>query len=645
MCGITGALDFSRSRSDDEIIRIARTMGDSIRHRGPDEGGEWVDAASGLALAHRRLSIIDLSAAGRQPMHSASGRYVLAYNGEIYNFRALRVALEGKGAVFGGHSDTEVLLEAFAHWGVEDTLPRLIGMFAIALWDREERSLVLVRDRLGIKPLYWGRQRDHLFFASELKSLFEHPDFRPNVNRTALSKLVAFNYIPGPDSIYDDIFQLEPGCFARIDSEGRVQTMRYWDLFEIARQGSVNRTRFSDAEAERHLESLLGDAVSDRMISDVPLGALLSGGVDSSTVTAQMQSVSTNPVKTFSIGFRKAELNEANHARAIAEHLGTDHHELILGDHDALDVVPNLSRMYCEPFADSSQIPTHLVSAMARQHVTVALSGDGGDEVFAGYNRYLAAANVWPRIAKLHAFARSLMAGAFMGVPHAAYDRMAALLPESKRPSQPGDKMVKLAGMLACQNLDEFYDQVVRFWNNTEAVVVGGDEFSTSERLGAAAAISDPVERMQVKDMLSYLPGDILTKVDRASMAVGLEARVPLLDHRVVEFACSLPMTMKIRGGETKWLLRRVLDRHVPRELTERPKAGFAVPLGEWLRGPLREWAEDLLSEESITSAGLFHAGPVREKWQRHLTGNHHEHYALWSILMAQDWHRTWMTS
>ncbi len=644
MCGIVGVLDLAKSRSHDEMIRIARAMGDSIRHRGPDEGSEWVDADAGLAFAHRRLSIIDLSATGRQPMHSASGRYVLAYNGEIYNFRALRVELEAKGAAFKGPSDTEVLLEALGQWGVEKTLPRLVGMFAIALWDREDRSLVLARDRLGIKPLYWGRQGNQIFFASELKSIFAHPDFRPTVNRSALSDLVAFNYIPGPGSIYADIAHLESGCFTRIDSEGEALTTRYWDLLEVAHQGSANRLSLSDGEAEARLNDLLGEAVSDRMVSDVPLGTLLSGGVDSSAVTALMQSVSAKPVKTFSIGFGEDEFNEASHARTIAEHLGTDHHELILSSRDALDVIPDLSQLYCEPFADSSQIPTHLVSVMARQHVTVALSGDGGDEVFAGYNRYLAGTNVWPRIAGIPTPARGVMAAVLKSIPHAAYDRMAMVLPEGRRPSQLGDKMTKLVGLLESQDLDGFYDRVVRFWDNTASVVIGGsDGQSRAERTGAVAAIADPVERMQARDMLTYLPGDILTKVDRASMAVGLEARVPLLDHRVVEFAWSLPMNMKIRGGETKWLLRRVLKRYVPRELTERPKAGFAVPLGDWLRGPLKDWAEDLLSEEALAKSGLFHAAPVREKWHRHLAGNRHEHHALWSILMAQNWHRTWM--
>lgn len=646
MCGIVGALDLSKTRSYDDLMRITNAMGDSLYHRGPDEGGAWADADAGIALAHRRLSIQDLSEAGRQPMVSASGRYVLSYNGEVYNFRDLRVLLEAGGAVFRGHSDTEVLLEGLSQWGVEKTLSRLIGMFAFALWDRQDRTLVLARDRLGIKPLYWGRQGYHIFFTSELKGLFAHPDFHPEVDRCALSDLVAFNYVCGSRSIYSGITHLEPGCFVRMDASGKAQTICYWGLLDVAQRGRENRLELSDQDAIAHLNDLLDDAVRKRMIADVPFGAFLSGGVDSSLVTAVMQSISSSPVKTFTIGFGEDEFNEAGHARVIANHLGTEHHELQVSSREALDVIPNLSRMYCEPFADSSQIPTYLVSAMARRHVTVALSGDGGDEVFAGYNRHLVGHDLWPRIQGIPEPLRGLMARLLKCVPHAAYDDMAKIVPENRRPSQLGDKVYKVAGLLEGRDLDDFYARVVRFWDDAGSIVIGGgDNLSWSEKADGVSVIPDPVERMQAMDMLTYLPGDILTKIDRASMAVGLEARVPLLDHRVVEFAWSLPMNMKIRGGETKWLLRRVLDQYVPKNLIERPKMGFAVPLGDWLRGPLRDWAEDLLSEDALNRCGLFYSTPVRAKWRRHLAEQHHEQYALWSILMAQDWHRTWMTS
>jgi len=446
MCGLAGICDRNQSLSADDLKRAGGAMGAAVHHRGPDEGDTWVDAEAGYGVAHRRLSIQDLSAAGRQPMISASGRYVLSYNGEIYNGADLRAELQATGSSFNGHSDTEVLLEGLAQWGVEKTLPRLIGMFAFALWDRQDRCLVLGRDRLGIKPLYWGRQGQRFFFASELKSLMAHPDFKAEVDRSALSDLVAFNYVTGPRSIYGGIAHLEPGCFVRIDAQGAAQTTRYWDLLEIASQGQDHRAPLSDAQALAQLNDVLGDAVRGRMISDVPLGAFLSGGVDSTLITAVMQSISPNPVKTFTIGFGESEFNEADHARAIAAHLGAEHHELQVSGQDALDVIPNLSRMYCEPFADSSQIPTHLVSKMARGHVTVALSGDGGDEGFAGYNRHRVGHDIWPRVKGIPVPVRHLMAGLIKGVPHAVYDRMASVLPENKRPSQLGDKMNKTTG-------------------------------------------------------------------------------------------------------------------------------------------------------------------------------------------------------
>ena len=644
MCGIAGFLDLSKARSPKNLSLIARAMGDKIRHRGPDEGQEWLDAQAGVAFAHRRLSIIDLSAAGRQPMISSSGRYVLIFNGEIYNFQKLRKSLETIGTPLKGHSDTEVLLETLACWGVEDTLPRLIGMFAFALWDREKRVLVLARDRLGIKPLYWGRQGNHLFFASELKCLFAHPDFRPEVDRAALSDMVAFNYIPGPRSIYAGISHLPPGCFIRIDPDCDIQMKQYWDVVSVVNNGIKNQISLSDADATAHLELLLGEAISDRMVSDVPLGAFLSGGVDSSTVTALMQSLSASPVKTFTVGFEENSFSEVPHARAIADYLGTDHHEIILSSREALDIIPILSEMYCEPFADSSQIPTHLVSAIARKEVTVALSGDGGDEVFAGYNRYLAGQTLWPRATQMPMPVRELMAWMLRTLPHSMYDGLADMLPRRLTPPLLGDKMSKVADLLDSRSLNEFHARAVRFWKDASTVVIDGTAGSFGDEQAARLlGMPETVDQMQLLDMLTYLPGDILTKVDRASMAVGLEARVPLLDHRVIEFMSSLPTNMKIRGGETKWLLRRVLDGYVPRRLIDRPKMGFAIPLGEWLRGPLRDWAEDLLSEEMLMRTGLFHPNSVREKWHRHLSGSHFEHYSLWSILMAQNWYLTWM--
>lgn len=644
MCGLAGFLDFSKSSSAQVGLSIAQSMAQHIHRRGPDDGGAWVDEDAGVALAHRRLSIIDLSQAGHQPMKSASGRYVIAYNGEVYNFTDIKTELETGGVAFNGHSDTEVLLEAIARWGVEKTLPRLIGMFAFAVWDRETRTLTLARDRLGIKPLYWGQHGQTILFASEPQCFFAHPNFKAEVDRQALTGLVGFNYVPGSGSIFQNVSKLEPGTIVVVGPDGNAVTSRYWDVVEVVRAGLRSPFMGSWDEAETELERLLSDSVQRRMVSDVPLGALLSGGVDSSVVAALMQQASTTPVKTFSIGFAEDDFNEATHAKAVADHLGTEHHELYVTGQDALDVIPNLSRMYAEPFADSSQIPTYLVSAMARQHVTVALSGDGGDEVFAGYNRYQAANGMWPKLSPLPLPLRQLAAGMIGCVPENAWGRAALMLPKSRRPPQLADKMTKFAQLMGARDLDAFYARVVKMWDEPASAVVGGAEvLSRAWQNGVNEAVSDPVQRMQVRDLMTYLPDDILTKVDRASMAVGLEARVPILDHRVVEFAWSLPKDMKLSAGETKRILRGVLYRHVPKDLIERPKMGFGIPLGEWLRGPLREWAENLLSEKALKDAGLFEPGVVRKKWQRHIAGATSEHHGLWSVLMAQDWHQTWM--
>lgn len=644
MCGIAGALHLNETRPADELTCVARIMGNAISHRGPDGSGEWVDPNAGISLAHRRLSIIDLSTAGRQPMTSADGRHVLVFNGEIYNFRDLRSELEQAGTMFRGNSDTEVLLEGVASWGLEQTLGRAVGMFAFALWDREVRTLTLARDRVGIKPLYWGRQGETVYFASELKALMAHPEFERVVDRNALESLVRYNYVTGSQSILQGVHQLEPGCFVRIDDTGNVHCRRYWDLAALVVDRETSTNEMSVDETVEDVEALLTTAVHDRMVADVPLGAFLSGGVDSSTVVALMQSVSSSPIKTFSIGFDEAEFDEARHAKQVAAHLGTDHHEFIVSPNAALDVIPKLPTMYCEPFADSSQIPTFLVSEMARDHVTVALSGDGGDEVFGGYNRYIAAAKAWPKLRHIPHGVRRILATALRSVPASAAESLAGLLSGHNRPVQPSDRLNKIATLLGSEDLDAFHAAIVQIWPEADSVVLGTDgrrDSGTQDRL--LHRLSDPVTRMQIADMLGYLPGDILTKVDRASMAVGLEARVPLLDHRVIEHVCALPTGSKIRDGRSKLLLRRILDRHVPRSIIDRPKAGFALPLGGWLKGPLREWAEDFLSEKSLIDQGLFDPAPVRRKWADHLAGRRSEQYALWSILMTQAWARHWL--
>jgi len=640
MCGIAGLWDPARRGGD--LAQSVRAMTDAMPHRGPDSSGYWHDEASGVGLGHRRLSIVDLSAAGHQPMLSANGRWVLTYNGEIYNADELRPELEALGVAFRGHSDTEVMIEAFSHWGVEATLPRLIGMFAFALWDKEERRLYLVRDRLGIKPLYWGLFGELLLFGSELKALRAHKGWTPEIDRDSLASFMRHNYVPGPWTIYRGASKLPPGSVA-VFSPGRPPEVRpYWSLADVARNGLANRTDMSETEATDALETLLGDAVRRRMVADVPLGAFLSGGIDSSAVVALMQAQSTRAVRTFSIGFREAGYNEAQHAKAVAAHLGTDHTELYVDPEHARDVIPRLADMFDEPFADSSQIPTYLVSEMTRQHVTVALSGDGGDELFAGYVRYFQAMKLFPVLNRTPAACRAAVSAMIQGVSPSAWTSLFRLVPERWRMPQPGDRMHKLAGILR-GTPDGYYRHLISHWAEPERLVSGAREHrgllwdpTLRER------VPDPVERMQYLDTLTYMPDDILTKVDRASMAVSLEARVPLIDHRVVEFAWTLPISMKVRDGTGKWLLRQVLARHVPAKLFERPKMGFGVPIDSWLRGPLREWAENLISEKRLADEGFFDPAMVREKWAQHLSGRVNHQYLLWDVLMFQAWKDRW---
>lgn len=638
MCGIAGFIDLEGQLRGGELESAARGMADALIHRGPDSDGIWRDDEAGIAFGFRRLAILDVSEAGSQPMVSVNGRYVIVYNGESYNFRDLRRELEEGGATFRGESDTEVLLEGFARWGVRATVKRLIGMFAFALWDKAERRLWLGRDRLGIKPLYWGLVDGLFLFGSELKALRAKSGWQPRLNRDALASFARFNYVPPPQTIYKDIHKLEAGTLLSFHPGLAPESMRYWDMAEIAARP---RREISDADAIAEAEALLSEAVSMRLISDVPLGALLSGGVDSSLVVALMQQASDRPVKTFTIGFDEAGFDESVHARAVAEHLGTDHTEVTLSAERACDLVPRLADWYDEPFADSSALPTRLVSEVARRHVTVALSGDGGDEGFIGYNRYQAADSLWQRTRALPGPLRRLAAGGIRAVPMESWDAMAKLLPASRRPGLPGDKLYKLAGMLRAESPDDAYRGLVSHWSDPEALVPGGQE-QTAAVWEAARAIPDFAERMAFLDTMTYLPGDILHKVDRASMSISLEARVPLLDHRVIEFAWSLPRHMRMRDGQGKWLLRQVLYNHVPRDIIERPKAGFAVPVGAWLRGPLRDWAEDLLDEKRLREEGWFDAAIVRQAWDAHLAGRGNHWQALWGVCMAQAWGARW---
>jgi asparagine synthase (glutamine-hydrolysing) len=638
MCGIAGFIDLSGQARGGELESAARAMADSLIHRGPDSDGLWRDDEAGVAFAFRRLAILDVTEAGNQPMASANGRYVIVYNGEVYNFRILRQELEAAGTVFHGDSDTEVILEGFARWGVPATVKRFVGMFAFALWDRAERRLWLGRDRLGIKPLYWGLTGGLFLFGSELKALRAKSGWQPKLDRDALASFARFNYIPAPQTIYTDIRKLEAGTLLSFRAGLEPEITRDWDIAEVAGQA---RRDISDADAIEETEALLSEAVSMRLVSDVPLGALLSGGVDSAAVVALMQQASSRPVRTFTIGFNEAGFNESAHARAVADHLGTDHTEVTLSPERACDLVPRLADWYDEPFADSSALPTRLVSEIARRHVTVALSGDGGDEVFMGYNRYQAAESLWRRTRSLPGPLRNLAAGGIGAVPMGTWDTLAGLLPAGRRPGLAGDKMYKLAGMLRAGNEDDAYRGLVSHWPNPEALVPGGHE-RIAVFWEQAKSIADFAERMAFLDTATYLPGDILHKVDRASMSISLEARVPLLDHRIVEFAWSMPKHLRLRDGQGKWLLRQVLYRHVPREIIERPKSGFAVPIGDWLRGPLRDWAEDLLDEQRLREEGWFDAAMVRNAWDAHLAGRGNHWQALWGVCMAQAWGARW---
>ncbi|MEH2556315.1 asparagine synthase (glutamine-hydrolyzing) [Bradyrhizobium algeriense] len=619
-------------------------MTQTLSHRGPDDSGVWLSEQASIAFGQRRLAIIDLSSMGHQPMVSANGQYTITFNGEVYNFRELKAELERCGVRFRGHSDTEVIVEGFAQWGVKSTIARLNGMFAIAAWDAGERQLFLARDRMGEKPLYWAIFDGLVLFGSELKALRAHPGWKPSLNRGAITAFLRHGYVPGPFTIYEGVYKLPPAGFVKIAGGGGAEVGTYWDLASVVSQGQRNTLRADEEGLVDELEALLHDAVSRRMIADVPLGAFLSGGYDSSTVVALMQKSSLRPVRTFTISFENAAFDEAKHAEAVARHLGTDHTTFPVGGADALDVVPKLAEMYDEPFADPSQIPTHIVSALTRKRVKVALSGDGGDELFSGYNRYQWAQNVWRPSAKMPLAFRRLASSSIRAVPPSAFDRIARYVPYLRRVPRVGQKAHRLAQILSFPSIDSMYHQIVASHHpNPDSLVNGAQEVRTAcWGQNLEALLPGPVDRMRYLDMCTYLPDDILTKVDRASMAVALEVRVPLLDHRLVEWVWKLPSFQNARARRPKHLLRCVLARHVPDRLVERPKMGFGVPLADWLRGPLRDWAEDLMNEASLSADDIFDVEGIRSLWVEFLSGNNERYFLIWNVLMFQAWHRRW---
>ena len=664
MCGLTGILNCSRDQTADALLATVTRMANTLRHRGPDDSGAWCDPAAGIALGFQRLSIVDLTPAGHQPMVSSCGRFVIVFNGEIYNANELRRELAAQGSSFRGHSDTEVLAEGFATWGIEATVTRCLGMFAIAVWNTQRRELTLIRDRLGKKPLYYGRFGSTLLFGSETKALRAHPAFEASVNRPMLGQFLKYSYLPG-GSIYNGVSQLRPGSLMTISlddnlywSGQRVDPQcEYWTIHRAVELGLRTPNTESFDSAASSLDTLLTDAVGRRMVADVSLGAFLSGGIDSSLVVALMQKQSSRPVKTFTIGFEEEAYNEAPFAARVASHLKTDHTELYVTAQQARDVIPLLPTIFDEPFADSSQIPTFLVSQLARQHVTVALSGDGGDELFCGYRRYFEAFTGHT----VRGLERLGLTEAALVAPQSGASRLAALLrslPASIR--GPLGAMCRTASQLPLRSLatnfrraaevlgesgpDERYLRNMSHWRATDQLVIGGefpDEQTISQCLWPAASARSAAEFQacwQWYDTWRYLPDDILTKVDRTSMAISLEARTPLLDHRVVEFAWTLPHEFKVADGQGKRILRSVLSRYVPTEMFERPKLGFGVPIDSWLRGPLRDWAEDLLDEGRLKREGYLNPRPIRQKWSEHLSGRADWHYLLWDVLMFQAW-------
>lgn len=644
MCGITGFVDQRAATSASDLRIQSRKMADAILHRGPDSEGYWEDAAAGVAFGHRRLAVIDLSEAGHQPMVSAAGRFVLVFNGEIYNFQDLKKQLvaEDPSWKFRGHSDTEIMLAAFEQWGVHKSLQQFNGMFAFALWDRFTRTLSLARDRMGEKPLYYTSQGSTFLFASELKALRAHPSFSADIDRSVLARYFSTNCVPGTSSIYEGVHKLSPGCLLEFPLKGNWHVAPFWTLGGAVRNSLANPVTGPEKEGIEELDILLHDSIRIRMLSDVPLGTFLSGGIDSSLITAIMQRESSRAVRTFSIGFEDAAFDESENALRVAKHLGTDHTQLTITAAEAQQVIPLLPQMYDEPFGDSSQIPTHLVARMARQHVTVALSGDGGDELFGGYNRHVFVPRIWRKARLVPRQVRRAFAAAVSVISPETWEKLFrfadGVIPDKANHRARGEKMQKVAGIIGAADPFEMYRCLVSHSQSSQPLVLGastsGDSSGRSDWLRSLTI----EEQMIFLDTANYLPDDMLVKIDRAAMSVSLETRIPFLDHRVVEFAWRLPLSWKIQDGKGKWILRRLLAKYLQTSLFERPKAGFAIPLAEWLRGPLRDWAESLLAEERLKREAFLDANAVRKNWSNFLRGGKNLQFHIWDVLMFQAW-------
>jgi asparagine synthase (glutamine-hydrolysing) len=655
MCGISGIYG---DLQKDDLYSSVRKMSATLNHRGPDDSGIWIDKENSIALGHQRLSIVDLSSAGHQPMLSPCGKFVVVFNGEIYNHLQLRGELNNSKyrQSWKGHSDTETLVSAFSQWGIEKTLSRLVGMFAIAVWDVQVKKLYLIRDRFGEKPLYYGWANGIFLFGSELKAIRSYKHFNNEIDRNALSLYMQYMYVPSPYSIFENIYKLDPGCILEVDSSGTEQSPnkitsstfnakgvsihQWYSLSKIAKHGQNNLIK-DENEAIDLLEDVLLKSVKSQLISDVPLGAFLSGGIDSSIIVALMCKVCNHSIKTFTIGFEEDAFNEAVYAKKVAKHLNTDHNELYLTSKDVLEVIPSLPSLYDEPFADSSQVPTFLLSKLARQNVSVSLSGDAGDELFGGYNRYLWGKNIWNKLKWMSPNTRQVLGLTIQKLPVSIWDVVGHLLPNQYRVTSMGDKAHRMAYRLKTVNsIDDMYYSLVTEGLNEEGLVYNSNLVLKTKlnNSNIVLGMSDPEHRMMLWDTLTYLPDDILTKVDRAAMGVGLETRIPFLDHRVAELAWRLPLNMKIKDGVSKWPIRQILYKYVPKELIERPKSGFSIPVGQWVRGPLREWTEELLDESRLKNEGYFNHKMVRKIWEQHYSGDFDWTPRLWAILMFQAW-------